>query len=243
MKKLLVSWIFCLFLVWFAAPATASGYLDELFLTTEWWPQESQTGSLELNYFKANAYNFAGYQKLGPQGVIAVNGTFGSGYLDSGIFNATFKGGTRDFYTGVGGILMFDEEKMVVLPRINLGGKIGPEFFKVVLDADLYTLLLVNAGKLEVGIEINPLPVLQLYGGVNKLFIQHIIAMETLPGNIYQLRAKLDTKPVFLCGEANFFGSTPLYIGEIGVNIYSLTLRGRITYPESYYSVGVRFNY
>ncbi len=52
MKKLLVSWIFCLFLVWFAAPVTASGYLDELFLTTEWWPQESQTGSLELNYFK-----------------------------------------------------------------------------------------------------------------------------------------------------------------------------------------------
>ncbi|NLW55611.1 MAG: hypothetical protein GX050_03130 [Firmicutes bacterium] len=248
MKKLLVSCFFCLFIVCLATPATASGLLDEYVFSTEWWPRERQTGSLEFNLFGKNALNFIGYQALKSDALLTVNGFFGTAFEDvdlgSGIFNATFKTGTPDFYIGVGGILGFDDEKIIALPRFNLGGKLGPQLFKVVLDADIYTLILVNGGKLEAGIEVNPLPVLQLYGGVSKLFIHRVVATETLPGHFIQFQAKLETRPLFLRGEVNFFGSSsaPLYIGEAGVNISSFTLLGKIIYP-GLYSVGLRFNY
>ena len=46
MKKLLVALICCLFIVCLTTPAIASGLMDEYLLTTEWWPRERQSGSL-----------------------------------------------------------------------------------------------------------------------------------------------------------------------------------------------------
>lgn len=227
----------------------ASGFLDEYVLSSEWWAKDDQNGDIGLNLFGSEqgigSYNFLCHQTMGSRATLAVNGLFGADLgLGAGLFNVTFKSGTPDLYSSVGGIIALTDDALIALPRFNIGGKLGPEYFKVVLDADLYTLIWVNAGKLEVGIEVIPFPVLHLYGGVYKLFIHKIIEVDTVPGNVYQLQAKLETKQVFVSGEVNFFNtsSKPVIIGEAGVNIYSFSLVGKVIYPGAY-SVGLRLNY
>ena len=249
MNKFLVPWLFCLLVICCATPVMASGFFDEYFLTSKWWAKDGQYGNIEFNVLGAEAstgsINLLCHQTLGPRAVLAINGLFGADLgVGAGLFNATIKSGTPNLYVGAGGIMALNDDALIALPRFNMGGKFGPDFFKVVLDADFYTLIWVNAGKLEAGIEVIPFPVLRLYGGVYKLFVHKVIKVETVPGNVFHLQAKLETKPVFVSGEVNFFDSTskPVIIGEAGVNIYSFSLVGKVVYP-GVYSFGLRLNY
>ena len=174
------------------------GFLDEMIFSSEWWARDEQRG--EIGVFTLGTY---GLEDLGTsyhfslrqateQGVVfAVNGSLGLDQLV--VLNATSKYGTPDLYYGFGGMLWLADEQFLFLPRINLGGKFGPDLIKLVLDVDFYSLLIVNAGKLEMGTEFAPLTNLRLYGGLLRMFTGTLVTSKVLPGRYTRL--PLDTKP------------------------------------------------
>ncbi len=255
MRKVIILGILCFFLCSVEAPVLASGLLDEVFLTSEWWAKEDQQGEIEFFILgvsggrdPGNIYFLALRQETRAGNVFALNGSLG--YDEMMLLNATAKFGAPDLYYGFGGMIFTQERQLLFLPRFNLGGKFGPELFKLVLDADFYTLLFVNAGKLEVGMEIFPLAQLRFYAGLHKLFTGTLVTSELAPGAICQVAAQYTTKPFFVRGELCFIDETgPVMIGEAGMNFSFLSLCGRIGLSPrdgeklSTYTIGLRVNY
>lgn len=256
MRTLLITVVCGLLLLGMAGSAAASGFLDEMFLSSEWWAGEEQQGEVEvfvlgtygLEEFDAS-YHFSARQATGQGAVFVVNGNLS--FEELLVLNVTAKFGTPVLYYGFGGLVGFTKgEKLVFLPRINLGGKLGPEFVKLVLDVDFYTLLLVNAGKFELGMEFTPLTNLRFYGGMLRWFTGTLVTSELLPGTAYQITAKYQTKPFYLGGEAYFSEEgNPIVLGEAGVNFSFVTLYGRMVVPSQnaeesgVYTIGVRMTY
>lgn len=255
MRKVIVFGILCFFLFSGAAPALASGLLDEVLFTSEWWAKEDQQGEIEFftlgvpgGSAPGNIYFLALRQETRPGNVFALNGSLG--YEQMVLLNATAKFGTPDFYYGFGGMIFTIEQRLLFFPRLNLGGKFGPDLFKLVLDTDFYSFLLVNTGKLEVGLEILPLEQLRLYGGLIKLFSGTWVTSELASGNIYQLAAQFGAKPFFVGGELYFVDEAgPVMIGEAGVDFSLLSLCGRVCLsPQDggklgAYTIGLRVSY
>ncbi|HEY8345411.1 MAG TPA: hypothetical protein VIL66_09520 [Bacillota bacterium] len=243
----------CLFLV--EAPAFASGLVDEVLFTSEWWPEEDRQGEIEfftLGFPGENAldnsYFLTFRQQIKADNVVAINGSMG--YDKTLLLNTTAKFGNPNFYYGFGGLISTVGKRLLFLPRVNVGGKLGPDFFKLVLDADFYTLVLVNAGKFEVGVEILPLEQLRFYGGLVKPFTGTVVTSELLTETIYQLAVLLKTEPFFAGGEVYFIdGTGPVVLAEAGLNFSFLSLCGRVCLaPQEAkkpvaYTVGLKANY
>ena len=221
------------FLCLVEAPVLASGLLDEMFFTSEWWAEDAQRGEIELFTLgfpaqkqTGNSYHFAVRQATGNGDVFALSGNLG---LDEVfLLNATAKLGNPDLYYGFGGMIFTAGKQFLFFPRLNLGGKFGPDFVKLVLDADFYTLIVVNGGKLELGVEVFLLPYLRVYGGMLKVFFGNLVVSEFAPTSTYQLAARYDTKPFFVGGELYFSDQLgPYVVGEAGVNYSALSFCGR----------------
>ncbi|NLC53671.1 MAG: hypothetical protein GX770_06860 [Firmicutes bacterium] len=256
MRTLLITIVCLLLLLGGAGSVAASGFLDEMILSSEWWAGEEQQGEIEVFVLGTygsesigTSYHFSLRQDVGQGSIFAVNGALG---LDQRMFlNGTFKFGEPNLYYGFGGLFLVAEgDKLVLLPRLNAGGKFGPERFKLVLDADFYTLLLVHGGKLELGIEFVPVTNLRLYGGLYKLFAGSLVTSELVPGTVYQLSAKYETKPFYPGGEVYFVDEHGAVVsGEAGMNFSFGSLYGRVAAPSQaagdfgLYTIGVRLAY
>jgi hypothetical protein len=255
MRTILIAVVIGFLIVGGAGPAVASGFLDEMIFSSEWWARDEQRG--EIGVFTLGTY---GLEDLGTsyhfslrqateQGVVfAVNGSLGLDQLV--VLNATSKYGTPDLYYGFGGMLWLADEQFLFLPRINLGGKFGPNLIKLVLDVDFYSLLIVNAGKLEMGTEFAPLTNLRLYGGLLRMFTGTLVTSKVLPGTIYQVAARYETKPFYFGGEVYFAGEEgPVVLGEAGMNFSFLSLFARAvvlaqsTAEFGVYTIGARLDY
>lgn len=253
MRKLLAAGILCLLLC--AVEAPASGFVDELLFTSEWWPEEGQEGEFELFNLglsgveePGNSFFFLALRQETREGdVFTLNGSLG--YKQMLFLNATAKYGTPALYYGFGGMVFAAGKESLFLPRLNVGGRFGPDLVKLALDVDFYTLLLANAGKLEVGLEILPWSHFHLYGGLIKLFAGTLTNPQFVPANLYQLAARLEHRPFFVGGEVYLAGEKgPVLIGEAGVNFSWLTLRGRVCRSprqEEFgaYTIGLRVTY
>lgn len=258
MRKLsILCSITMLLLVFFTIPTLATGYFDEILFSSEWWPSQGQHGAIELTKFGIYAgedtlmfedpLGFSWRQSLGKNSFFVLNGVRASG---EGIYNLSVKFGTPDSYFSVGGVSVAE----LLFPRINLGRKFAlGQGLKLVADADFYTLIIANLGKVDLGLELNALNIIQLYGGVTKYLI--LVGAEALPVSdlTYELGGKVDLK--ILYGKVNYYSISSgelmngVFTGEAGINLGFLTLMGRVVSTPSavedlgVYSVGISLNY
>ncbi|MGE5557180.1 MAG: hypothetical protein ACM3WV_01070 [Bacillota bacterium] len=260
MKKfLLVFSLAILFSLASALPASAAGIIDELFGSSEWWPKEGQAGDLELNNFglyeptagfqASDIYSLSWHQVLSSGNSVSLNCLFLND--DEGgfqVYNFTWKTGTPDSYMAFGASALSN----ITLPHVNVGRKLkAGDGMKVVLDVDAYSLLFVNIGKVEAGLELSLADNVQYYGGLQQPFMFGGTDVERIDALAYQIGANMDFDVFYI--DANlysFMDATDSFVSaEFGVNLGSLAVIGRVGSIGSevdeagLYSIGIRFNF
>lgn len=240
MKKITFVILFVLlFLVGTTTPTLASGLFDEYLYTSEWWPGESGDREIELSciacegvYVETEGIVFAPLISYRNR---VKNNTFF--IVDCIPFfpavNMSYKIGSPNQYLGLGlAVIYFDGyfgPILLPLPRVNFGGRLSlGDNVKFVADTDFYTFILINFGKVELGLETEIGDIITLYGGVRTFF--HFPGEEPLSDYAVELGGKLNLERLYLKGicDYNFQRENFSFSGEAGLDLGLFSLVGRV---------------